>query len=259
MRIPRAIRCVSSSLVRPGNVPVAMARRRTTCVVGLLSAIMLGAAADAQQEDATTPREAAPVDLTGYWVSVVSEDWRVRMTMGQKGDWEFMNLNADGERAAEAADPVNEDPCMAYGAAGLMRIPTRLRIGWEDGATLRIDTDAGMQTRFFEFTARPDSASQTMEPTRQGHSTASWNGRELDVVTRGMLPGYYFKHGVPYSRNATMTEHVALIPGDRGDDYLFFTAIVDDPQYLEGSYIRTLTFKREPDDSGWDPTPCTVP
>lgn len=233
--------------------------RWTTLTIAVLATALPLSLARAQQEDADTPREAAPVDLTGYWVSVVSEDWRVRMTMGQKGDWEFMNLNDEGERAAEAADPVNEDPCMAYGAAGLMRIPTRLRIGWEGDATLRIDTDAGMQTRLLEFGSRHDPASRAMEPTRQGHSTARWQGRDLDVVTTNMLPGYYFKHGVPYSRDAILTEHVALIPDDRGDDYLFFTTVVDDPRYLDGRYIRTLTFKREPDDSGWDPRPCTVP
>ena len=26
-----------------------------------------------------TPRTAAPVDLTGYWVAIISEDWRWRM------------------------------------------------------------------------------------------------------------------------------------------------------------------------------------
>ena len=28
---------------------------------------------------AATPRDLAPLDLTGYWVSVVTEDWRYRM------------------------------------------------------------------------------------------------------------------------------------------------------------------------------------
>src|SRR5688572_16184398 len=78
------------------------------------------------------PREAAPVDLTGYWVSVVSEDWRFRMTMAQKGDWDIFPLTQEGLRVAEAADPAREDPCMAYGAAGIMRVPGRLNITWEN-------------------------------------------------------------------------------------------------------------------------------
>ena len=31
-------------------------------------------------------KEGAPVDLTGYWVSVVTEDWRWRMKTPPKGD-----------------------------------------------------------------------------------------------------------------------------------------------------------------------------
>src|SRR5437867_3753564 len=83
-------------------------------------------------------REAAPIDLTGYWVSVVSEDWRVRMVVAQKGDWQFMPLNAEGNRVAMANNPAAEDPCKTYGAAGIMRIPTRLHITWDNDSTLRI-------------------------------------------------------------------------------------------------------------------------
>ena len=202
-----------------------------------------------------TPREAAPVDLTGYWVSVVSEDWRVRMLMGQKGDWLFMmgtygSLNAEGLRVANAADPAKEDPCRAYGAAGLMRAPGRLHITWQDDRTLRVDADAGTQTRIMRFSPSQPPA----EPARQGYSVASWDRRDLKIVTTRMLPGYYFKHGVPYSEEAVMTEYAALL-----DDYLFITTTVADPRYLNGTYDRTLTFKREPDGSKWNPTPCQVP
>ena len=201
------------------------------------------------------PREAAPVDLTGYWVSLVSEDWRVRMLMGQKGDWLFMmgtygSLNAEGLRAANAADPAKEDPCKAYGAAGIMRVPGRLHITWQDDRTLRLDTDAGTQTRILQFGASQPPA----EATRQGYSVAAWDRRDLKVVTTRMQPGYYFKHGVPYSEDAVMTEHFALLDG-----YLFVTTTVIDPRYLNGTYDRTLTFKREPDGSKWSPAPCQVP
>src|SRR5262249_37621653 len=105
-----------------------------------------GAAGPAQP-----PRQAAPVDLTGYWVSVVSEDWRVRMTMGQKGDWEFLPLNPEGRKVAESANPAKEDACRAYGAAGLLRIPGHLNITWTDDRNLRLQMDAGTQTRDFHF------------------------------------------------------------------------------------------------------------
>src|SRR5262249_29614530 len=97
------------------------------------------------------PREAAPVDLTGDWVAVGSEDWRFRMTMAQKGDWDIFPLTQEGLRVAEAADPAREDACMAYGAAGIMRIPGRLHITWVNDTTMQIETDSGQQRRTLRF------------------------------------------------------------------------------------------------------------
>lgn len=233
-------------------------------ILGAVACALFHLSADAQQrrqqQPPQTPRESAAFDVAGYWVAIVSEDWRVRMLMGQKGDWLFMQgryggLNAEGLRAANAADPVNEDPCMAYGGAGIMRVPGRLHITWENDTTLRIETDAGEQTRRLHF-----DAAQAPEgvPTRQGRSVARWERGQITAVTSNMTPGYYFKHGVPYSEQATMTEYFALLP-DASAEYLFVTATVVDPLYLNGSYDRTLTFKRESDGSKWKPTPCTVP
>ena len=52
-----------------------------------------------------TGRAAAPVDLTGYWVSVVTEDWRFRMVTPPKGDYASVPLNAEGRRVADTWDP----------------------------------------------------------------------------------------------------------------------------------------------------------
>jgi hypothetical protein len=220
----------------------------------------------------TTPRENAPIDLTGYWVSVVSEDWRFRMVVAQKGDWDIIPLNAEGQRVAASADlardAATDDQCKAYGAAGIMRIPGRLHITWEDDSTLRVDTDSGMQTRRFEFDT-PESGAE--ESTLQGHSVADWSmvnpradvgggaspGGELRVVTTHMLPGYYFKHGVPYSGSAVLREHFARVSEANGNEYLFVTSIVEDPRYLREEFVRTLVFKQEPDDSKWNPRPCS--
>lgn len=241
----------------------------TALALALLPSMdVAGQRGQAPQAAPRPPREAAPIDLTGYWVAVVSEDWRVRMTMGQKGDWQFMPLNAEGRRVAEGADPVREDPCKAYGAAGIMRVPGRLNITWLNDSTLRIQTDAGMQTRDLHFgPSRPPA-----EPSLQGYSVAQWQARpantevggkssaggELRVSTTRMRPGYYFKHGVPYSADAVMTEYFARI-AEPNADYLLITTIVDDPQYLTQQYIKTLTFKREPNGSRWRPAPCSVP
>src|SRR5688572_16978120 len=89
-------------------------------------------------------KAAAPVDLTGYWVSVITEDWRWRMVMPPKGDYQSVPITADGKRVADAWDPARDESigeqCRAYGAAGIMRLPTRLRISWLDDNTLKVET-----------------------------------------------------------------------------------------------------------------------
>lgn len=248
------------------------ARANKLLATMLAGAILSAGSVSAQREraaDAESPREAAPIDVTGYWVSIVSEDWRFRMSMAQKGDWDIVPLNAQGQRVAESAD-LTSDPCMAYGAGGIMRVPGHLHVTWEDATTLRVDADAGMQTRLFRFDG---SGVGSRQRTRQGYSVAEWNapepspevggrvspGGELRVVTTRLRPGYYFKHGVPYSEQMTLTEYFALLSETNGDEYLLVTSIADDPRYLRQQFVRTLIFKREADRSDWNPKPCTVP
>ena len=79
-------------------------------------------------------KDIGPIDLTGYWVSIVTEDWRFRMIAAPKGDWAGVPLNPAGQKIAKEWDPAKDDAagnqCKAYGAAGLMRMPTRLHITW---------------------------------------------------------------------------------------------------------------------------------
>src|SRR5579862_8071806 len=107
------------------------------------------------QTPPATPKAAAPTDLTGYWVSIVTEDWRFRMVTPAKGDYASVPLNADAKKVADAWDPVKDEAegnqCKSYGAAGLMRVPGRLHITWDNDNSLRLDTDAGTQTRMFRF------------------------------------------------------------------------------------------------------------
>src|SRR5262247_1446750 len=102
-----------------------------------------------------TARAAAPIDLTGYWVSVITEDWRLRMVTPQKGEYDALTLNAEGRRVGDTWDPDRDEKageqCKAYGAANIMRLPGRLHITWENDNTLRIDIDTGMQSRLFYF------------------------------------------------------------------------------------------------------------
>ncbi|HEY7444530.1 MAG TPA: hypothetical protein VH701_19020, partial [Vicinamibacterales bacterium] len=100
-------------------------------------------------------RESAPVDFTGYWVSVVSEDWRWRMVTPPKGDYANIPLNAEGRKIGDGWDPGKDEAageqCKGYAAPAIMREPGRLRISWQDDTTLKMETDAGMQTRLFRF------------------------------------------------------------------------------------------------------------
>ena len=122
-------------------------------------------------------RDLAPVDLTGYWVSVVTEDWRWRMVTPAKGDYTSVPLNDEGRRAADlwdlATDDASGNQCKAYGIGGLMRQPGRLHITWQDDTTLRLEFDAGTQTRLLVF---DKSKQATGEKTWQGFSVAEWEG-----------------------------------------------------------------------------------
>ena len=100
-------------------------------------------------------KAAAPVDLTGYWVSVITEDWRWRMVTPAKGDYASMPINAEAKKIADAWDPAKDEAageqCKSYGAPAIMRVPGRLHITWQDDNTLKVETDAGTQTRLFHF------------------------------------------------------------------------------------------------------------
>src|SRR6185436_10372209 len=125
-----------------------------------------------------TPQAAATVDLTGYWVSLVTEDWRWRMKIPDKGDVASIPFTQDQTKRAvlQAWDPAKDEAegnqCKAYGAAAIMRVPTRVHITWDNENVLKLETDAGMQTRLFRFSAAP--LSPAGERTWQGSSVAEW-------------------------------------------------------------------------------------
>lgn len=215
-----------------------------------------------------TPRAASPVDLTGYWVAIVSEDWRWRMITPARGDVPGIPLNAEGLKVAEAWDPAKDEAagqqCRAYGAPGLMRGPTRLHITWLDDHTLKVDSDYGMQARLLQF-RRPAASGA---PGWQGVSAAQWivaaggRGRgarpsgSMKSVTTQLRPGYLRKNGVPYSASTVFTEYWDVLNRPDGDKWLLVTNVVEDPVYLQLPWMTAVHFKKEPDGSKWDPTPC---
>ena len=207
-----------------------------------------------------TPKASAPVDLTGYWVSFVTEDWRFRMLTPRKGEYQAVPLNERGRKVADtwdpAADEASGNQCKAFGAGAIMRIPGRFHITWQDDTTLRVESDTGMQTRTFHFNA---SRAPAGERTLQGYSVAQWQIPSLKVATTNLRAGYLRKNGVPYSENATVTEYFDIAPMPNGSGpVLLVTTIVDDPQYLNVPFIVSSQFKKEADGSKWDPTPCST-
>jgi hypothetical protein len=221
-------------------------------------------------------KDAAPEDITGYWVSIVTEDWRWRMLTPAKGDYTSLPLNPEGRKAADTWDPAKDaaagNQCKAYGAAGLMRLPTRLHVTWQDNNTLKVETDEGTQTRLFHFGIRPP---QGPAPSLQGYSAAEWDisrptnmgfqpppaaaGKlpgSLKVVTTSLRPGYLRKNGVPYSGNAVLTEYFTRTNEPNGDSWLILTSIVQDPQYLTSELLTSTHYKREADGAKWSPSAC---
>ena len=218
------------------------------------------------------PRAAAPIDLTGYWVSLVTDDWRWRMVTPPKGDVLYLPVNAEGRRVAEAWDPLKDEAageqCRAYGAGGLMHLPGRLHITWQNETTLVVEADAGTQTRVLHFGG---SAPANQPPSWQGYSAAQWEHDggpprrgaapakpvhgSLKTVTTHLRPGYLRRNGVPYGASAVLTEYWTTLT-DEGTNYLIVTNILEDPQYLAQPYVRTVQFKRQADSKGWRPTPC---
>jgi len=258
----------------------------TTIVVLTSPTILAQGPGAGQGGPPPSPKAGAPVDMTGYWVSVVVEDWKYRMlpptkvqttALGLFGGGIGVPVNAEGRKVTLAWDPAKDEAageqCRSYGAANIMRMPGRLHITWQDEQTLKIETDAGKQTRLFHFDAPKGPGGDW-----QGVSQASWEALEtsqipglgrlsgvvsektgsLKVVTDKLKPGYLLKSGVPYSAKAVLTEYYDVVTEPDGDTYLLITTTVEDPVYLMEPYLTATHFKKQSDASGWNPTPCTA-
>jgi len=244
------------------------------------------------------PKAAAPIDITGYWVSLVTEDWLYRMVTPAKGDFASVPLNNQGKQLGNNWDPAKDETageqCKSYGAPAIVRIPGRMRIDWQDDNTLKIDFDAGTQTRLLHFGGTPPESG---DAGYQGYSVASWEGLgrggrgggggavfglpgggagltggpgdapkgpppvrpgSLHVVTTHIKPGYLRKNGVPYSANTVLTENFDKVTEPDGETLLIVSTIVNDPQYLNQEFLTSTHFKKEPDGSKWSPSACTA-
>ena len=204
-------------------------------------------------------RGAAPVDLTGTWVSIVTEDWIERMSPdsppsgvrgGRGGGGGGGGRGGGGAAPAVPAAPAAPaDPCRVYAAGGSLRVPGRLNISWTDDNTLKVDMDSGTQTRLFHFNATvPPNTPKSL----QGYSVATWEtGRgggggfgggggnrgggapaaaprwgNLKVVTTNLTGGYLLSSRNTYSDNAVLTENFSR-HSDFGAEYFTVTAVIE--------------------------------
>jgi len=261
----------------------------TTHKIALLAAmsfLFAAGAADAAQPPPPQPpqsgKAAAPVDFTGQWVSVISEDWRWRMVTPLKGDFSNMPVTEAARQVGAQWDPAKDEAageqCKGYGAMAIMREPGRLRITWQDDNTLKIETDAGQQTRILHFGVKQAPAGTPA--TLQGYSVAEWEGppggrpiglaigvqragrtsNTLKVTTTNIKPGYLRKNGIPFGEGAKLTEYFDKFEEPDGTEWFVITTLAEDPVYLNAPWLTTLNFKKEKDAdrAKWRPTPCSA-
>jgi hypothetical protein len=265
----------------------AVLRRSLVVVLTLSTGVALSAQQGAGGRGAPVPppvpRAAAPVDLSGMWVSVVSEDWRWRQMTPARGDYTSVPMTPAAVSVADAWDPTRDaaagEQCRAYAAPAIMRVPGRVRISWEDDYMLKLETDAGTQTRRFQFqrpgTPPPATAGAVAQRSWQGVAVARWEPqpgpitgggafaprvggattRSLEVTTTQIRPGYLRKNGVPFSEDAVLIEYFDRWR-DASGEWFTVTTVVRDPRYLRQPFVTTSQFKKEPDESKWDPMPC---
>jgi hypothetical protein len=262
---------------------------RIRFAIAVAIAITASFVAAAQQ----APAPPAAVDLTGYWVSVVTEDWRWRMLTPPKGDFASVPMNDEGRRVADtwnlAKDEAAGLACKPFGIGNILRMPGRIHITWQDDSTLKAEFDAGTQTRLLHFSGKAPAGA---EKTWQGYSVAEWEiagqaltldrngipiggggrgarggagrggaarGGSLHVTTTNFRDGYLRKNGVPYSSAATISEYFDKVgPEPNGDTILLVRMVVDDPKYLQVPFITSTNFKLEKDGAKWHPTPCKI-
>jgi hypothetical protein len=242
--------------------------------VAVCAAAFPAASVFAQDSGARGPAADAPTgraamspsqDLTGTWVSVVTEQWHLRMTVPPKGEFSMLPLTPAARQRAAAWDPAVDaaagNACASYGAPAILRVPGRLRFRWVDNDTLQLETDSGTQTRLFHFDAA--ARSQQPAPSWQGHSIASWESnnpdeRYLKVETTRLRPGLLRKNGAPYGPQTELDEHFYAFTEPNGDRWLVVTSIVTDPENLTRPYLTTNHFKQQRNNAGWDPTACSV-
>ena len=189
------------------------------------------------------------------------------MVTPAKGNYLRVPITPVARKLADSWDPAKDEAageqCRAYGAAGVMRLPGRIRVKWADDSTLNMELEAGAQTRVFHFGQSPAPA--PAQASWQGQSIAEWQytvnpprSGELKVITTRMRAGYLRKNGVPYSANATMTEYFHRMSAPNGDTWITLVSELRDPENLREPFVQSTHFKKVPDNTPFRPEACSA-
>lgn len=218
---------------------------------------------------AASPRATAATDVTGTWVSVITEEWVSRMVTPRKGYTRGggIHLTPEGMKLVNMWDPAKDESageqCKGYGAVGVTRLPGKVRLTWQDDTTLKAEFEAGSQVRLFSFRG----AAPGGEPTWQGHSMAQWDRAvsapgerrgNLKVTTTNLRPQYARKNGLPVSGNARLTEYLEVLNAPGGTVWLSWIGELDEPRYYLEPYHYSWQFKKVADNAPWNPEPCSA-
>src|ERR1051326_5528781 len=103
--------------------------RRTKHIAWLVIFLLLPLTLHAQT--APAGQAAAPFDMSGYWTSVITQSWRLRMVVPPKGDYMGIPMLPAAKQVADAWDPNKPVPadelCKGYGAAIIMNMRSEER------------------------------------------------------------------------------------------------------------------------------------
>ena len=261
-------------------------------VVAGLIALGLSSRIDAQRggeppQPPRAPRAAAPIDLTGYWVSIVTQDWRWRMVTPAKGDYQGIQMTPEaskgcrrlgsGERrsrrravqvlrrarADERPGAASHHLAGRQHAEGRDATPARRRVS----CTSAQRTKTPRATRPRDLAGRLGGAVADAAPERAAAAQAgrSHRGRAAASPDRRIAAS---RHQEP-PRRVPAEERRSLQRERRADRALGSLQAAerrgvahdhDAGRRSSVSAQRELiapVFKKEPNGSKWDPTPCS--
>ena len=196
-------------------------------------------------------QENSPVDFTGSWRWMPTEDERDRNPGAYPGDFRGLPVN---DAARMRADTYDEEinaisllrQCQprgpGYQPKGLdpMRIDKITDPLTRQLIALRISYEKTPGDRVIWLDGRPRPSPYAVH-SWDGFSTGRFIGDTLEITTTHLKESFTRRNGVPASFRATVIEHVSL-----EDPYLEWTFTVIDPDYLTEPLVRSATYMRAP-------------